>query len=742
VVLSDLLGSLPLTSEITNGGRVGMTGSAEQELRLGFDDEDSQPEIATQHGALRIATKKWRDRSNTFAYLPGKGSLQVEALRRVVGQLPKKSSDTLELQAGDGTVKKYPPDEVCGRQLGSSSIAYRDKNGEWRAADEILDWFRTGDDLLLAQYIHANVKLFGELLPHIKADLQTSDLLAVAASYGLNWTSPDQIHRRLAWMQSLKLIERWGFNRLVLTDRGREFLRTVELCEPDVALGQGWVGSDEPTELPAADAETTKEIAGLDQKRLKERKVLIGYIPRGRKALGRAPSEGQASALDATRTFVELVGEGASSNEIFARAAEHLAMKKSSFTQSMHTFRHMNMVDLISFNRFAATPVALRLLEPGNEVEFARYIHSRYRYFGEILPLLHSSTPVSEIVRVAVEEYGLTQIENSEVRTRLGFLADAGMVERIDWTRYRITPLGRLLSAELPMESLPARDVETPAASQSEESSVVDSIDSMSELFGELRRYSRSRDHSIEFEQSIARAFELLGFRAEHHGGSGKTDVLVTAELPPENRYSSIIDAKASASGTIGDNAVKFDALKDHKKRHKADFGMIVGPDFEGRVKEWAANNGIVLVTVEELINLLERHQRTPLTLLDLRGLFEHPGMDLAEIDELYDAARHNIDVIEKIVALLYQEANDEDPVNEGYMMLENLYYTIRKEVIPRPSKKTIDDALMFLGSTLVKAVAVNGNRYKLVDAPSNVRRRLGGLGIGLDAVVVDDSAS
>ncbi|WP_131803948.1 hypothetical protein [Pseudofrankia sp. BMG5.36] len=134
---------------------------------------------------------------------------------------------------------------------------------------------------------------------------------------------------------------------------------------------------------------------------------------------------------------------------------------------------------------------------------------------------------------------------------------------------------------------------------------------------------------------------------------------------------------------------------------------------------------GDALLTVEELIGLLERHQRTPLTLLDLKGLFEHPGNSLAEIDELYDAAENSVALIAKIVALLYREANDEDPIGEGCMSLENLHYAIRKELSPRRSQMIVNEALTFLASSLVKAVAANGEKCKLVDSPSNIRRRL-----------------
>lgn len=310
-------------------------------------------------------------------------------------------------------------------------------------------------------------------------------------------------------------------------------------------------------------------------------------------------------------------------------------------------------------------------------------------------------------------------------------MADAGLVERIDWTRYRATPSGLELATQLPLEAEHQSGIQQEQHEQPGYQQVdgTPSNGDVSTICADLRTFSRMSDASEDFERTIARAFEYFGFKAEHLGGAGKTDVLVTAELSATDRFRSIIDAKASATGIITDNAVKFDALKDHQRKHEAQYGLVIGPDFATRVMEWAANNKIALLTVEELVGLLERHQRAPLALPELRSLFEHSESDLSELEDRYDQEDHKLAVIARLVEMLLEEANEEDPVANGFISRENLHYVLRKEMSPRPLKAEIDDMLGILSSKLVRGVEQSGERFKLIDSPANVSSRFRTLG-------------
>lgn len=372
-------------------------------------------------------------------------------------------------------------------------------------------------------------------------------------------------------------------------------------------------------------------------------------------------------------------------------------------------------------------PSTVELLQAGNEVEFVRFLHCRYRFVGELLAKIEEATPAPDIVRTANETYDLRQIDNADIRTRLGFMLDAELVERIDWTRYRVSPLGRVFASTLPVEQPhTAEPAEEEIDSEPPPVALVNEIDA---VINDLNEFSRKSDASREFEIAISRAFRLLGFRAQHLGGSGRTDVVLDAVLPEKDRYRVIVDAKASATAVITDNHVKFDALKDHQQAHRADFGMIVGPDFAQRVRIWAVSNSFTLLTVDDLSSLLRRHTRNPLSLTELRVLFERSGDDLADIEERYSSAERTSALVHKLVELLYVESLEEDPLMEGYMSLENINFALRKELNPRPPSEEVEECLGFLSHELVRGAVKDGKRYKLADAPVNIRRRLSGLG-------------
>lgn len=364
-----------------------------------------------------ITQRAWRDRSNSLAYLPGKSADQVNTLREVVAQLPVPAHGTVSLSSAAGAKVELPADAIFAAQLSGSGLAYRGESG-WTAPIEVMHWATSGDDDYLTHYIHANVKFFGEMLQSIDETTRTNDLLNTASDYGLAWRSPDQIHRRIGWMRSLGLLERWGASRLVVTDRGRAFLAAVPLCSPAEATQGGLAITDESVELPGVDPEIATSLATLTATTLTQRKAIIGYVPRGRKAAARSQGDTGTAPLEAMRRFVDLLGEGSSADEFLHKAIDQLGQKMSSFTQSLHTFRNMQLIDMVAFGRYAPTPQAIVLLQVGNEVNLVRHFHIRYRFIGEILPQLSQVRTVSELASIAKTRYGCPQIDNSEVRLR------------------------------------------------------------------------------------------------------------------------------------------------------------------------------------------------------------------------------------------------------------------------------------------------------------------------------------
>ncbi|AQZ65496.1 hypothetical protein BKM31_32175 [[Actinomadura] parvosata subsp. kistnae] len=540
-----------------------------------------------------VPAKQWRDRSNSLGYIQGGTGAQAALLRQVLLQLPREGTETLEWQTPEEKLVSARCEDLCRRVLSAPGLAERSAGGQWKASAYAQQWLENEDSSFLAAHLHANVKFIGELLLAIGNQTKHADLLEVAReSYGLNWATLSPVRDRTGWLRSLGMIELWG-QQVVRTELGDALLEILPLCPPESARGE----RDEATELDDGEEGELSfydKSLQLEQVDLRSRRALIGYIPRGNTS-GSRDGDSTLTASAALRKLVALLGDGAGLEEYSEQCGSEFGISKASFTSTMHTLRHTGLVEQTAFNHFAPSEEAHRLVDEGNERLLAAYMHARYLFFGEILCHLGQPATTSALVAVAKNVYGYTQATNGEVRLRLSFLQDAGLIERVDWQRFRVTAAGlsfaKMLTLQLHIEAEPE---ETGTA----EPQNAPPYPEPEAVIAQLRQYGNVGTDSRDFEQAVARAFAFFGFQTEHLGGSGRTDVLGIAQLATKDRYRIIVDAKSSGSGQVAESSVKFDALRDHKRKHKADHVVVVGPEFAPRLKNWAAENKAILMRI------------------------------------------------------------------------------------------------------------------------------------------------
>ncbi len=168
----------------------------------------------------------------------------------------------------------------------------------------------------------------------------------------------------------------------------------------------------------------------------------------------------------------------------------------------------------------------------------------------------------------------------------------------------------------------------TPFSSQSER------------LIAELRSAAVDARDPTRLEQAVADAFRFLGYDAEWIGGPGRTDVLIQAPLGIR-RYRVVIDAKTSGRGKVSDQQIDWLSIKAHREQTKAEYACIVGPEFAaGHLATRAEEFQITLLTVEELAELIQIHDATPLTLTELRSMFETIPLARTVLPQLRAAGR------------------------------------------------------------------------------------------------------
>ena len=159
------------------------------------------------------------------------------------------------------------------------------------------------------------------------------------------------------------------------------------------------------------------------------------------------------------------------------------------------------------------------------------------------------------------------------------------------------------------------------------------------------------------FERLVRDAFVLMGFVAKHLGAPGSTDVLLNAPLGKDDSYRVAVDAKTTGSGSLNDNQVDWQTLKEHRDKHDANYSLLVAPSPSGkRLMNRARTFSVAVLSADQLADLCRRHACAPLSLVDYRNLFAMTGeVDLAAIDE----ATENIVSLQRLVSVLSSELSE-----------------------------------------------------------------------------------
>jgi len=125
-------------------------------------------------------------------------------------------------------------------------------------------------------------------------------------------------------------------------------------------------------------------------------------------------------------------------------------------------------------------------------------------------------------------------------------------------------------------------------------------------LCKELRESQRNSENPTTFEEVLVKTFRQLGFCAKHIGGRDEPDVLI-------EDYKTILDAKTTKEGVIGETYVNFNALKRYKEKYDMKYIGVIAPGFSGgNIQDTAAREGIILIETEAICKILQNHTIYP----------------------------------------------------------------------------------------------------------------------------------
>lgn len=662
----------------------------------------------------------WADRTSSAPYLRGGAESQVQALRHILSELDRvggQLSSTITDFAGTSMSLAQAVSDL--KTAGMVEHSDKDTVGP---SDEIMRWLSSGSTGVLIGALHRGTRFVGEFLVFLEDGPKLMQEVVDYArnEYDLPWQSFDQARRRLNWFRSTGLVEYVTSKKLGLTDDGRQMASLLQLNSPETA----WASEADRQDVPGIgdSNEVVYEVpvrmqdllASMDPTSLRARASGLGYIPQGPEKL---------DIVNAVRALLDATKGGISREDYIAYCATKFGIKESSFGATLSTLFKMGLVEESGFARYSPSPLGELWLEAPTPLHLVLILHTRLRYVLELVPALHEHSKAPDLARLGKERFGFQRADVEGVRRRLQLLKAAGLIlERSNW-RFQTSALGEQLAQEFPIEEghfssqpdIAASDVSMEAAHAESNSLAVSLIEA-----------GVHADDPAQLEQAVAKSLAALGFDAQLIGGSGNTDVLVTLTGPAHEPVRIIVDAKSARAGDVSENAVQFDTLNEHQRKHEARGIVIVGPGFErGRIQDRAEKNDVRLLTTAELAATLERHAHTPLSAHLYLDLLMPEDRQSGQLEQAWKSTENRLEVLQKVVEVLAREAREPDEVTSGSLSQDQIYLMIRNDMDPRPTPGDITAALTLLEHDFIRALSSTKGQYQLLDEPELIAAKL-----------------
>ncbi|AXV41141.1 MULTISPECIES: restriction endonuclease [Staphylococcus] len=558
----------------------------------------------------------------------------------------------------------------------------------------------------LAEFLQLHVKYISELLFFIKEPKTTKEVLNYAnENYNMSWKQNGQIHERLAWLNDLGLINSMSYKKLyVINQEGRNF---IEKYPPLKSFNiseyiQDITANEKLIKLPEWIEELGWNVNNID------RKDGLGYIPGGR-----------AKATELILNIIEFTLNAKDTESLSNYINDKFKCKESSVNSFLTFLTNLKIIDRIGEKVYETSEYGIKLLNSDRpDLYLLFFINKEYKYIFEILFVLEESPQEpKELIARGVTEFNMNSERLDRIRERLAHLKNAKLILNDKGKKLKLSNRGQLLLSVLKGK------MSINNSSTKEIGLLKNNEESYQNLLKEVRLASTNSSSPHDFEKLLEKTFIELGFKTKLLAQSGTTDILLTARTVPDYTYKVAIEAKTNKEGKITENLVNFDALKEHKKKHDADFIVIVGKKFNGRLKRFAENNQVLLLDIDNLELLVKRHQVYPLQAIEYKKLFNQVGeVDISVLDSTYNRMRRYNVLFKSIIQTLIENSDDE--FTKGILTIREIYMLIKSidEFNDEDlTKEEVDNMLNLLSNPLIGCVGKEKNGYyakgSLVDA-------------------------
>jgi hypothetical protein len=662
---------------------------------------------------LNIEPLNWTVRNGSMPVMPGPNTAWLHHLTDVLAGLERASYNDPQLPIHDSGGKARAL-AWYANQLSSAGLLTRKPDLGIQLTPFALAWLESDSRALLARIFHRHTRYIGELMAHLQDGPKTiAQLTELAnADFRLGWKSNDPVRRRVHWLSNLGLAFDAGGLRHGLTAEGNEFLRTLNVADPALLWAASSTSEQVELSTPGPEVGHLLEMLSAAESEHERRGHIVSYIPSGH---GNSP-------VDSLKLLTSAAIPEISLENFETMCVEQFGIKSSSSRSALSTMRALGLYDIAGRNKFTATPAAQEWLDTGDDVALIRIVHCHMRFVGELLQHVDSLKRAPSLHELAASEYGVEAANKSSTARMMQLLHASGLIQEIAYAQYAVTSLGKRLVQELPLAT-PKSERER-AAILSGLSSPDDTND-LDSLVAELREASVDSLTPARFEKSIRAVFERLGVQAQHLGGAGRTDVLVDLGIGALSSGRAIVDGKSSGSGLVTEKAISFPALREHRKKHAAKYAAVIAPSFpEGRLHEWALEEDVALISVDQLVTVLQRQLVTPLAPAELAHIF-NPSSGWAELQKRWGQyGRHN-ELTRLVVSSLVREAKEDDPLLGSSLDTRSIYRELRDHIHPRPTEDELREVLTFLSSPFIRLVESGKTGYSLLESPATATDRL-----------------
>lgn len=583
-------------------------------------------------------------------------------------------------------------------------------HGVWELTKEAELYLNSSDPQYLAKIFCANIKFFPELIHYLKEEMNSKDLYNIAINdYKLAWGTRSEINSRLKWLREFELIEYNDYKMTYkLNEKGIEFEKNIEYTKAEeICFCEDNTKQDSEIDI----TEFGTNILSSSNEELKDRNENIGYIP------------GNISNILYTFSeYIQLTYNAIDIKYIVDFSRKTFNIADSSTRHFIVTLTNMQFIEHKSRSIIKASDIALKWNEKKNPIDLLCWMHNKFLFFFEILKELDGTSLTNkQLATIAKMSYGFSKENIDEIRKRIKILLINNLIMEDSINTYTITKKGKLLLQKVTIQEKSQR--ENCENIEKNKRQIINTTDAM---LTEMRFSSRDSSNPNRFEKALKEVFELLGFESILLGGSGKTDILLKTHTTPKFSYTVAVEAKSTALGNVTESVIDFDTIKEHKKKHSADYNVIVGPSFHGnRVIERAKEHDVLLLNIDDLEYIVIQNNKVPLNFNTYRKLFNQTGIaDITVLDKDRDIVEKNGILIQAIMDCLIEESDDE--FTEGILTERDIYRSLRNSnKIKDLNPNEIQLMLEFLASPLIGCVAHSKDGYYAIESLKNISKKL-----------------